>query len=189
MVLPADKDPALPLDPSEEALNEPVSHSNPWHRNDCTAPCQLEQAVDARQAMAKPEVAMRTLIAMLVAVILVGGTVRASALTAGELLAQCEQLEPWEVQGKDVLIRNINAGVCWGYLQAVFDLAYVAWHEADKPNEPPTRPIGACLPNGISRVQFAQMFLQKARDSPAQLHEGALFMIITLLRQNFPCPK
>jgi hypothetical protein len=26
MVLPADKDSALPLDPSEEALNEPAAH-------------------------------------------------------------------------------------------------------------------------------------------------------------------
>jgi hypothetical protein len=43
---------------------------------------------------------MRTRVAILVAVILVGASAKASALTGGELLAQCEQLErAWVIQG------------------------------------------------------------------------------------------
>ena len=67
---------------------------------------------------------MKIRVAMLAALMLVGLSARASALTAGELLAQCEQLERnWVIQGKDVQIRagrgEIDMGKCWGYTSAL----------------------------------------------------------------------
>ena len=66
--------------------------------------------------------ATRMRLAMLVAVMLAGGSVPASAQTTGELLAQCEQLErTWVIEGKEISIRGggvrgaIDAGKCWGY--------------------------------------------------------------------------
>jgi hypothetical protein len=134
------------------------------------------------------EAAMRVCVAMAVALMLVGASVPASALTSGQLLAQCEQLEPWQIQGKEVRIRSIDAGVCWGYLRAYFDLAYLVLSDPSEPNAP-HRPLLACPPSGVSFVQFARMFLQKARNNPARLHEDAMFMIINMLIENFPCPK
>jgi len=127
------------------------------------------------------------------ALMLASGT--ASAETAGELLAHCEQLErSWVIQDKNVSIRanttgSIDAGKCWGYLHAYFDIAYMNLIDADKPDAPPIRPLGACPPKGVSLVQFIRMFLQKARNTPAELHHEAFFMISNLLNESFPCPR
>jgi hypothetical protein len=113
----------------------------------------------------------------------------ASALTAGELLAQCEQLS-WMIRGKDVEI-NINhdpssmfdAGKCWGFLNAYFDLAL----NTESPNAPLTNPLHACPPNGISFTLMIKMFLDEARNNPDALHQDAFFTISNVLMRNFPC--
>jgi hypothetical protein len=137
---------------------------------------------------------MKMRVVKLAAVMLVGLSARASALTGGELLAECEQLErAWVIQGKDIQIRTgggtnqISVGKCWGYLEAYFDIAYVSVIDANNPNAPPTHPLNACPPKGVSLTQFIRMFLQKARNNPAQLHEPAFFMLANLLTQSFPC--
>jgi Rap1a immunity proteins len=139
---------------------------------------------------------MQMRVVMLAALMLVGLSTQVSALTGGELLAECEQLEKaWVIQGKDVQIRTgrgsneLAMGKCWGYLNAYFEIAYINLVDPDNPNAPPTHPLYACPPSGVSLTQFIRMFLQKARNNPAQLHQPAYFMIQNLLNENFPCPR
>jgi hypothetical protein len=135
-------------------------------------------------------------VVILVAVLLVGASAPAAAMKAGDLLAQCEQLErAWVIQGKDVQIRTgggidgVAVGKCWGYLNAFFDIAYVSFLNSEDPSAPPTHPLNACPPKGVSLTQFIRMFLQKARNNPAKLHEDALFMVMNLLVESFPCSR
>jgi len=118
----------------------------------------------------------------------------ANALSAGELLANCEQLERiWIVDGNRVGFQLNDASAaaagskCWGYLNAYLDVAYVVLVDPEKPNDRPTRPLGSCLPKGIGLVQLIRMFLQHARAHPADLHESAYFMLANMLMKNFPC--
>jgi hypothetical protein len=136
-------------------------------------------------------------VVILVTIMLVCATAQASALTAGELLNQCEQLERnWVIQGSTISLRSkpgldieMPAWRCYGYLQAYFNLSYVQLTNADDPTAPPLRPLMACPPTGISFTQFVRMFLQEARSHPAELHEEAFFILANLLQKNFPCAK
>jgi hypothetical protein len=112
----------------------------------------------------------------------IGHVPPASALTAGELLAQCEQLErSWVIRGGDVQINigqldassMLDAGKCWGFLNAYFDLAYVKLFNTENPTAPPTSPLHACPPNGISFTQMIRMFLHEARNNPGALNQDA----------------
>jgi Rap1a immunity proteins len=137
---------------------------------------------------------MKMRVAMLATVMLVGLSARASALTGNELLAECEQLEKaWVIQGKDVQIRRgmneIDMGKCWGYLNAYFDLAYMTLVDPENPTGPPKPLLHVCPPNGVSFVQFIRMFLQRARNNPAQLHTSAFFLIQNMLSESFPCSQ
>ncbi len=137
---------------------------------------------------------MRRLI-LSVALLLLIGHRTASALTAGELLAECEQLErSWVIKGRDIEIRPLggasdmmDAGRCWGYLDAYFEMAYLQLHNPENPTAPPTNPLNACPPNGVSLTQVIRMFLQQARNSPGALHQTAFFMIQNMLTNTFPC--
>jgi len=126
--------------------------------------------------------------------LLVSVSGKASAITAGELLAQCEQLEKsWVIEGKNIRIpindAGVSAGKCWGYLSAYHEIAYMRFVDRDDPSAPQTPALRACPPNGIGIVQFIRMFLQKARSNPAELHLPPFVMITKLLIESFPCPK
>jgi hypothetical protein len=119
---------------------------------------------------------------------------QASASTANELLAQCEQLErAWVIRNNEMFIQpnvetgtSVDAGRCLGYVEAFLGLASLHIIE---PNGPETRLIKTCPPKGVSLIQLVRMFLQYARSHPGQLHEQAFFMMNNLLVENFPCPK
>ena len=137
-------------------------------------------------------------VAILAMMILVGGSANVSALTADDLLAKCEQLErTWVIQGDEISVRSsgdhqstIDAGFCLGYLEAYFDIAYVQFENLDNPNAEPVRPLRACPPKSVSLVEFIRMFLQTARNNPADLHQPAsFFIILILLNKNFPCAR
>src|SRR6267378_2133235 len=98
---------------------------------------------------------MKLHVAMLAAVMLVGLSARALALTGNELLAACEQLEKaWVVQDNTVTFRTgkgisqLDVGRCWGYLNAYFDIIYVQFQ--DDPNAPPTNPPKCMSPQAGS---------------------------------------
>jgi hypothetical protein len=138
-----------------------------------------------------------TVVAALVAAALwvVFGVSSASAMTAGELLGQCEQLERnWVTRGSDVQIDmsdasiTFEAGQCWGFLNAYFELAYVKLFNTEKPTAPATNPLHACPPNGaLSNTQLIRMFLHEARNNPSELNQGAFFVISNMLVRNYPC--
>jgi Rap1a immunity proteins len=129
-------------------------------------------------------------IAFSICLLLFVGHEPASALTAGELLAQCEQLErTWVISGTDVQITrpNFDAGQCWGFLSAYFELAYVKLSNTENPTAPPTNPLHTCPPKGISFTQMVRMFLQEARNNAGALHQNASLMIWNMLARSFPC--
>ena len=114
----------------------------------------------------------------------------ATALTASQLLTSCETLErTWSIQPNGSIRFQFNDGLsCWGDVQAFFDLSYVQLKSTDRPNDPFTNPLETCPPNGVSLTQLVRMFLQYAREHTADLHYEASMMMMTVLRQKFPCP-
>ena len=138
---------------------------------------------------------MRTFSKTLVAVMVSLGALTTSAYagrkTASELLAECDQLEKgwanYPIHGDEVPIVNEYAGQCWGYVRAFFELSYT--YVPDPNGKATPLLITACPPNNVSVVQYVRMFLQKARNSPAQLHTDAFSMLWGMLIENFPCSK
>jgi hypothetical protein len=120
------------------------------------------------------------------------GHVPASALTAGELLAQCEQLErSWVIRGtSDVEITRpdfFDAGRCWGYLAAFFEIGSFRVFNPENPTAPLTNPLHMCLPKGMNSTQVIRMFLQQARNNPGSLHQNAYVVVLNMLTKQFPC--
>lgn len=135
-------------------------------------------------------------IAFSICLLLFVGHEPASALTAGELLAQCEQLERmWVIKGSDIQINTsradvmFDAGQCWGFLSAYFELAYWKVSNSENPTAPPTNPLHTCPPKGISSSQMIRMFLQEARNNAGALHQNASLMISNMLVRSFPCDE
>jgi hypothetical protein len=103
-------------------------------------------------------------IAFSVCLFLFVGHVPASAITAGELLGQCEQLErSWVIKGENIEIYpnpkmdKFEVGKCWGYLNAHFDLGYLRLFDPAHPTEPLTNPLDVCLPTGMRLTQLIRM--------------------------------
>jgi hypothetical protein len=118
------------------------------------------------------------------------GAAQADPLTAGQLMVRCGNLD---VSDNQVKLRSasvgdaLDAGKCWGHLEAYLDLASIKLPDANRPGG--TNPLGACPPMGLNFTQVAQLFLQHARSNPAELRKPAVVMIAGLLAQKYPCPK
>jgi hypothetical protein len=116
-------------------------------------------------------------------------TAQADPLTAGQLMARCGKLN---VSDNDVKLRSasigdaLDAGKCWGHLEAYLDLASIQLPGANHAN---THPLGACPPYGLNFTQVAELFLHHIRSTPADFRKPAVSVIATLLAEKYPCPK
>jgi hypothetical protein len=129
---------------------------------------------------------------LLVAAGLIAKPAKADPLTVGQLMARCGKLDMSEYN--QVKLRSasigdaLDAGKCWGHLEAYLDLASIELPDENKPNA--IHPLGACAPyNSLNFTQVAQMFLQYARSNPADLQKPAALIVAELLAHKFPCPK
>lgn len=136
----------------------------------------------------------RLLLAAVSAVLLLmGSAAQASVpLTMGQLLARCSQLDVTEdnqVALKSTTLSGaLDAGKCWGHLEAYLDLATVTLADPDLPNA--THPLGACPP--AAQMNFAnmvKMFLAYARSHPADLQQTAAKVVSTMLIEKYPCRR
>jgi hypothetical protein len=128
----------------------------------------------------------------LIAAGLFAGTAKADPLTMGQLMTRCARLD---LSDNLIKIRPgslgeaLDAGKCWGHLEAYLDFATIDLPDADKPNVT-RRPLGSCPPlNTFSFTQLAAMFLDYAHSHPAEHRKPAALVVATLLAQKFPCRK
>jgi hypothetical protein len=113
-------------------------------------------------------------------------------LTMGQLLARCSQLDVSEdnqVALKSTTLSGaLDAGKCWGHLEAYLDLATVTLSDPNLPNA--VHPLGACPP--AAQMNFAnmvKMFLAYARSHPADLQQTAAKVVSTMLMEKYPCRR
>ena len=115
---------------------------------------------------------------------------RASPLTMGQLMVRCSQLEVTggnQAKLKSSAIGDVlDAGKCWGHLEAYLDLATVESLNPDLPNA--VHPLGSC-PNAeeLNFTRMVQMFIAYARSHPAQYQRPAAQMVTNMMAEKFPC--
>jgi Rap1a immunity proteins len=125
---------------------------------------------------------------VLIAAGLFARTAQADPLTVGQLVARCGNVDLSEAN--QVKLRSasigdaLDGGKCWGHLEAYVDLATLAL-----PNSP--HPLGICPPykNNITFSEMAQMFLNYAKQNPAEIRQPAGLIVAKILAEKFPCPK
>jgi hypothetical protein len=125
---------------------------------------------------------------LLIATELSANVANADPMTVGQLVARCAQLNMTEAN--QIKLRStttgdaLDAGKCWGHLEAYTDLASM-----ELPDSP--HPLGVCPPykNNISFAELGQMFLEYAKTHPADLQKPAASIAAKLLAEKFPCRK
>ena len=131
---------------------------------------------------------MRLLMAML---LLACGATAAPALTMGQLMARCASLQVTDIEvslKSNKLLDALDAGKCWGQLEAFLDLATIELPDPNLPNA--SRPLGACpRPDTLNFPKMVQMFLAFARAHPNDLQKSAAQMVSLMLIEKFPCRR
>ncbi len=132
----------------------------------------------------------RWLTALTLAWLVQASAVQAAPLTMGQLMVRCNQLEVTggnQAKLKSAMTGDVlDAGKCWGHLEAYLDLATVELLDPDLPNA--VHPLGAC-PNRdeLNFTQMVTMFMDYARSHPAQYQKPAAQMVANMLAEKFPC--
>ena len=115
---------------------------------------------------------------------------QAAPLTMGQLMVRCNQLEVTgdnQAKLKSAMTGDVlDAGKCWGHLEAYLDLATVELLDPDLPNA--VHPLGACpQPRRAQLHPDGEMFMAYARSHPAQYQKPAAQMVANMLAEKFPC--
>ena len=133
---------------------------------------------------------LRWLAALTLAWLAQASGAQAAPLTMGQLMVRCNQLEV--TAGNQAKLKSamtgdvLDAGKCWGHLEAYLDLATVELLDPDLPNA--VHPLGACPKRDeLNFTQMVQMFMQYARSHPAQYQRPAAQMVANMLAEKFPC--
>lgn len=135
---------------------------------------------------------MRVRALLLAMLLLPLAAVDASALTMGQLVARCAALQVTDIEvslKSEKVLDALDAGKCWGHLEAYLDLATTTLADPSLPNA--THPLGACPKpdTTISFPQMVQMFLAFARAHPNDLRKPAAQMVSLMLIEKFPCRR
>jgi hypothetical protein len=116
---------------------------------------------------------------------------QASALTMGQLVARCAALNVTDIEvslKSSKLLDALDAGKCWGHLEAYLDLATTQLRDPSLPNA--IHPLGACPPpDSINFPHMVQMFLAFARAHPNDMLEPAAQMVSMMLMEKYPCRR
>lgn len=114
---------------------------------------------------------------------------QAAPLTVGQLMVRCGQLDATD--DNQVKLKSsdvgavLDAGKCWGHLEAYLDLATIQLRDPSLPNA--VHPLGACPPPDLNFTQMIHMFLGYARSHPADFQKPAAQIVANLLSEKFPC--
>ena len=133
---------------------------------------------------------LRWLAALTLAWLAQASGAQAAPLTMGQLMVRCNQLEVTggnQAKLKSAMTGDVlDAGKCWGHLEAYLDLATVELLDPDLPNA--VHPLGACPKRDeLNFTQMVQMFMDYARSHPAQYQKPAAQMVANMLAEKFPC--
>lgn len=79
---------------------------------------------------------------------------------------------------------SVDAGFCSGYVMDLVD-DHFSLQIDDKTPLDPTRYF--CLPDGVTPKQTIRVLVKWLEDHPARLHERAIGLAISALRENFEC--
>lgn len=136
--------------------------------------------------VAQVDSAMIRFVVLLAALCLAPVSVREAAAidTPRQLVAYCETvLSGKKGSGGEVKIPNTRqALLCWGYMQAMQDLAVLTFEDG-------SRLIGACPPEDTTLLQLIQSFVRYARAHPGELAGSTAFAVIKALQQAYPCSQ
>jgi hypothetical protein len=132
----------------------------------------------------------RWLTALMLAWLAQASAAQAAPLTMGQLMVRCNQLEVTggnQAKLKSAMTGDVlDAGKCWGHLEAYLDLATVELLDPDLPNA--VHPLGACpRRDELNFTQMVTMFMDYARSHPAQYQKPAAQMVANMLAEKFPC--
>jgi len=107
----------------------------------------------------------------------------AHAVTAKELLRQCEALEKGAVvKGQVVTIpAGRDPAECWAYMAAVQDFTATAEQEGGPSI------LGSCVPAETTRLAIIQVFTKYARAHRAELDVRATAILIEALAEAYAC--
>ena len=124
------------------------------------------------------------------ALLLAPAHAHAAPLTMGQLMARCSQLEVSSTNKAKLKSSSVgdvlDAGKCWGHLEAYLDLATVELVNPDLPNA--VHPLGACPKrDDLNFTQMVSMFMQYAQAHQAQAQRPAAQMVANMLAEKFPC--
>src|SRR5471032_228125 len=128
------------------------------------------------------------LVSLLIVTGLFAKTAQADPLTVGQLVAHCGKLdlsEKDQIKLRSPSIMDaLDGGKCRGHLEAYADLASLSL-----PNSP--HPLGVCPPykNNVTFAELAQLFLNYAKQNPAEIRQPAALIVAKILAEHFPCPK
>jgi hypothetical protein len=104
--------------------------------------------------------------------------------TPRQLAAACETV----LRGKtgaagEIKIPNTrDALLCWGYMQAMQDLAVLAFEDG-------SRLLGACPPEDTTLLQLIQSYVKYARAHQKDLQGSTAVAVINAFHQAYPCPQ
>jgi hypothetical protein len=130
------------------------------------------------------------LAALTAAMLALPAVAQAAPLTMGQLMVRCNKLEVTgdnQAKLKSALTGDVlDAGKCWGHLEAYLDLATVELLDPELPNA--VHPLGACPKRDeLNFSQMVQMFMAWARSHPAQYQKPAAQMVANMLAEKYPC--
>jgi len=78
----------------------------------------------------------------------------------------------------------VDGASCVGYVMGVVDDHFSCQINEKSPVDPTKH---FCLPDGVTPNQTVRVIVKWLEDHPARLHEKAIGLVLTALRENFPC--
>ena len=94
-----------------------------------------------------------------------------------ELLRGCKLSIKWTEGEKLGYDDASKASVCVGYVQGVLD-TYAGFHKESQL---------FCMPNGVTTYQVMRILIKYLNENPEMLHDDAMFLILSGLRNVYPC--
>jgi hypothetical protein len=125
---------------------------------------------------------MRVIVAAsVVAQLVVGAASPANAMSATDLLQSCEILvREARPTGGDRFSLPPGGLMCWYYMEAVQDAIVLG-------DENGHLVLRVCAPEETDQMQLVRIFVQYARQNPAQLHQSGVWVAQVALSRAFPC--
>lgn len=80
----------------------------------------------------------------------------------------------------------VDGGFCVGYVTGVID-DHFTWQISEASPTDPTKHF--CMPDGATTGQAVRVVVKWLEDHPARLHERAIDLVLSALRDNFPCRR